>query len=144
MANSLDSLDVWQLANQLRTRAYLVADREVVRRDHRFSNQLRDCASSVTRNIAEGFGHVRPKEFARFVFIARGSLFELRDHLSDGVLRGYWSECELAELRSYSRRTTGALNGLIRYLRSEKAAQAAARWEQTPRQGNDGPKRSSS
>jgi four helix bundle protein len=128
MAKSLDELDVWQLANELRLHVLVLVRREVVQRDFRFTSQIQDCAGSLCRNIAEGYGRVRPREFAQFLFIARGSLFELRDQLSDGVLRGYWREGELHEARVLSRRTTGALNGFIRYLRSTKAEQAAAQW----------------
>lgn len=100
-----------------------------VRRDFRFATQLEDAASSVARNIAEGFGRVRPKEFARFLLIARGSLFELSDLLADGAGRGYWSEAETSTLRALCKRTTGAVNGLVRYLNTAKATEAAGRWE---------------
>jgi four helix bundle protein len=130
VARSLESLEVLSLANELRAQVQQLAKRNLVQRDLRFASQLTDAAAGVSRNIAEGFGHVRPLEFARFLFIARGSLFELREHLSDGVGRGYWTEEELKGARVLSKRTTGALNALIRYLRSEKARQAARQWEQ--------------
>lgn len=138
VAQSLESLEVLQLANELRGRVLQLARRSVVRRDLRFAGQLTDAAASVSRNIAEGFGHVRPLEFARFLYIARGSLFELREQLSDGVARGYWTEDELQEARAFSKRTTGAINALIRYLRSEKARQLARQWEQIRGSTSDG------
>jgi hypothetical protein len=38
---------------------------------------------SAPRNIAEGFGRYDPREFARYLRIARASLMETRNHLND-------------------------------------------------------------
>lgn len=140
MAKRLEELIVWQLANDLRVRVHVLAKKMGVREDLRFASQLRDSASGVCRNVAEGFGHVRPTEFARFLFIARGSLFELQDHLSDGISRQYWSEAELDDVRRLCKRTAGAINGLIRYLRTAKASEVLERWERSARHGKIGRK----
>jgi four helix bundle protein len=73
-------------------------------------------ASSVTGNIAEGFGRYRHREFAQFLRIARGSLYELSEHLRDGIARGYWEVDTVTELDALSRRTAAALTRLIKYL----------------------------
>lgn len=123
--SSVESLRVWQLADDLRRCVHALAERPVVRRDFRFVSQLEDAASGVTRNIAEGYGRRRPREFARFLLIARGSLFELQDHLTDGTVRAHWTEPELRDTRILCRRTCGAVDGLIRYLYSPQASRAA-------------------
>jgi four helix bundle protein len=120
MAKRFEDLTVWQLADRLRRDVHALSARPQVRRDVRFCDQLRDSASGIPRNIAEGFGHYRHGEFARYLFIARGSLMELRDHLRDGASRGHWTEADVQELAMLCNRTSAALSGLIRYLKGTR------------------------
>ena len=72
----------------------------------------------MTRNIAEGFGRYRHREFAQFLSIARGSLFELHDHLLDGLARQHLQPDIVQQLQSLCNRTIGAVTRLMRYLKS--------------------------
>ncbi len=109
---------VWQLGNELRDRVHAITANAPVSDDWRFRNQMRDAASSVARNIAEGFGRYRHREFAQFLSVARGSVFELADHLRDGAARRYWSSGEVGELLALCDRTIAAVTRLILYLKS--------------------------
>ena len=114
----VEELVVWQLGNQIRIKVHALTATGPAACDLRFCNQMRDAASSVTRNIAEGFGRYRHREFAQFLSIARGSLFELEDHLRDGVARNYWDAEATKELRDLCHRTIAATTYFIRYLKS--------------------------
>lgn len=119
-AKRVDDLVVFQLANELRRRIHEITATETIRADRRFCDQIRDAASSSTRNVAEGFGRYGHREFAQFLSIARGSVFELQDQLRDGVSREYWKASDVDDLHALCNRTIAAITHLIRYLKTHK------------------------
>jgi four helix bundle protein len=126
VARRLEELIVYQLGDELRTKVYELTATGRASTDRKFCDQIRDAASSVTRNTAEGFGRYRHKEFAQFFPIARGSVFEVRDQLRDGVKRKYWTREAISEAHGLCHRTIAAATRLIRYLRSHPDPQEAA------------------
>ena len=74
---NFEKLDVWQKAIDFadlvynRTRGFPA--------DERFglTNQMRRAAVSVSSNIAEGTSRISQTDFARFIEIASGSVFEV-------------------------------------------------------------------
>ena len=67
-------------------------------------------------NIAEGFGQQSDRQFARYLFIARGSAQEVRSHLTVARGRDYLSETETMELCNKYEEIARMLSGLIKYL----------------------------
>ena len=81
MVNDYRELDVWQMSMSLCEKVY-----DLIRSspaDERFAlcDQLRRAAVSIPSNIAEGNGRDSKTEYARFLSIARGSLFEVQTQL---------------------------------------------------------------
>ncbi|MBD3676639.1 MAG: four helix bundle protein [Planctomycetaceae bacterium] len=74
MYQSFEDLEVWKRSCQLAVRIY-----EVMRecRDFGLKDQMQRAAVSIASNIAEG-SERSPKDFARFLSIARGSTAELK------------------------------------------------------------------
>ncbi len=69
-------LDVWQRALAVGGDLHDVADTLDQRGYHRYAEQLRAAAMSISNNIAEGAGSESTKEFANFLNIAHRSAFE--------------------------------------------------------------------
>jgi four helix bundle protein len=116
-ARRLEELVVWQLANELRHKVYEITASGPAANDFRFRDQIRDATSSVARNIAEGFGRYRHREFAQFLVIALGSLLEIIDHLHDGAARKHWDEEATTELHALCNRALAAITRFIHHLR---------------------------
>ena len=117
-ARRFEDLTVWQLGDEIRQKVFELTETGKVCTDFRFRNNLRDAASSINRNIAEGFGRYKHKEFAQGLNVSSGSVSEVRDQLIDGCKRRYWTEAKIADLEALCRREKSALANFIAYLRS--------------------------
>ena len=69
-------LIVWQKAMSLARLVYAVARSLPSEERYGLADQLRRAAASIPSNIAEGNGRASNKDYAHFLSIARGSLFE--------------------------------------------------------------------
>ena len=75
---SFEDLEVWKRSSRLAVEIYS-ALRDC--RDFSLKDQMTRAAVSIPSNIAEGAERYSDKEFARFLYIARGSSAELRTQL---------------------------------------------------------------
>jgi len=74
---SFEDLEVWKKAVEFATNiVQLIEKIDTGRKHYRLIEQLEACSLSIAMNIAEGKGRNSRKEFAQFLYIARGSLFE--------------------------------------------------------------------
>ena len=75
---SFQDLKVWQKAVLFAENVIRTIDKfQTPRKHYRLIEQLESATTSVAMNIAEGKGRQTTKEFIQFLFIARGSLFEV-------------------------------------------------------------------
>ena len=114
---SFEDLECWKACRRLR----LFVSSEVVAKlpkEERFelAGQLRRAARSTTANIAEGFGRFHYRDNYKFCSNARGSLFEVLDHLITANDDGYISESILLEGRALFESAKRLLNGYMSYL----------------------------
>ena len=80
-ARSFEQLVVWQRGHELALSIYNVTKKFPKEEIFSLTDQLRRAASSVTANIAEGFGKISTRDKLRFYNMAQGSLEETRNHL---------------------------------------------------------------
>ncbi len=102
-----EELVAWQLATELKEAVFAVTARPAVSRHRRFCEQIESSSRSGPANIAEGFWRYRPRDNARFVRIALGSLGETANHLRDAWKEGYLDDAEYATLALIARRAIG-------------------------------------
>jgi len=115
-------LEVWKAAREFRREVYVLARSLPDFEKFGLASQLRRAASSVTANIAEGFGRFGYQENAQLCRQARGSLYELRDHLTTCVDEGYVPLSEGRRLDRLAQRVMQMLNGYLRATLARKAA----------------------
>ena len=115
-AKNYRDLDAWRLADQIRLKVIAVTASNPASGDFKFSNQIRESSSSVPADIAEGFARRSPRDFARFLSIAKGSLLETQDRILDGAERRYISEHDAIELMQLTARCDRVITRLRAYL----------------------------
>ncbi len=74
-------LKVWQDAHEIVLEIYKITKTFPKEEQFGLISQMRRAASSITANIAEGFGRYYYKEKTKFYQQARASAVELQDHL---------------------------------------------------------------
>ena len=70
-----EDLVAWQLATELKERVFEFTAREAVSKHREFCDQIQTSSRSAPANLAEGFWRYSPRDNARFVRIALGSLW---------------------------------------------------------------------
>lgn len=121
---TFEDLETWKACAAVRREISTLA--KVLPPEERYllRPQLLRASRSATANIAEGYGRYHYKENIQFVRQARGSLYELMDHLSVAAENGHIGDGQLQEVRVNILRAIQLANGYIRYLeKSRKATQ---------------------
>ncbi len=119
-----EDLECYQLALQVAESVYSLTKHLPADEKYNLVSQMRRAATSVTLNIAEGYGRYHYLDSLRFFYIARGSLNEV---LSGFVLcerLQYVTAEELSQQRVQCHSALRSLNGYIRYLRKQQQGRA--------------------
>ena len=75
---NFENLEVWQKAVELSIDLIDLSENiNTDRRHYRLIEQFEAATTSIPMNIAEGKGRQSKKEFIQFLYIAKGSLFEV-------------------------------------------------------------------
>lgn len=114
-----EDIKAWQLARKLVSEVYaLTADRER-RIDIGLKDQLRRAAVSTMANIAEGFERNSRKEFVQFLYIAKGSVGEVRSHMYITLDFGFFSKEDFDKIFLLSEEISKTIYGLIKSLKNK-------------------------
>ena len=113
---NFEKLEVWQKAIQFADLVYRLT--KTFRDDERFglTSQMRRAAVSISSNIAEGTSRHSRDDYARFLEIAAGSVFEVVSQSFISLNLGLLNEHDFRELYSAAEEQSRMLSGLRRSL----------------------------
>lgn len=94
---NFEKLDVWQKAIDFADLVYKHTRNFPAAERFGLTNQMRRAAVSISSNIAEGTSRMSQTDFARFIEIATGSVFEV---VSQGLR---WPAARIPKRRTFSR-----------------------------------------
>jgi four helix bundle protein len=115
---SFQDLKVWHKAVQFAKEVIRAIDEfDAPRRHYRLIEQLESASTSVAMNIAEGKGRQTTKEFIQFLYIARGSVFEVITLLIILQEVGWIDRGKVNELQGLGEEITKMINSLIKSMK---------------------------
>jgi four helix bundle protein len=114
--DTFEDIEAWQEARKLVNAVYAMTCQNGFERDYGLRDQIRRASVSVVSNIAEGFERGSNKEFIQFLYIAKGSVGEVRAQLYVALDQHYISEEEHRELSGAASKISRMISGFINYL----------------------------
>jgi four helix bundle protein len=115
-----EDLEIWKTARLLCNEIHALTESENFKKDWGLKHQMLNSSGSVMDNIAEGFERNGNKEFIQALFIAKGSLGELRSQLIRSADKKYISDEELNSFREKIKNLGGKIWNFITYLKSSE------------------------
>ena len=111
---SYRDLEAWKLA--IRLTKFIYRASEQFPQDERFglTSQIRRAAVSVASNIAEGWGRGTTSDYARFLRMARGSIFEVETQMVIAREMGFVGDEVFQPVDELLKDTGRVLAGLLR------------------------------
>jgi len=116
---NFEKLEVWHKAIDYADLVYSLTRN--FPKDERFglTNQMRRAAVSISSNLAEGTSRHSKTDFARFVEIATGSLFEVISQATIGLRQDYLTQENYRKLYTAAEEQSRMLSGLRKSLIGE-------------------------
>jgi four helix bundle protein len=115
---TFEGLDCWKACRELRV--FIVRDVvPLLPKEERFrlSDQIIRAARSATANLAEGYGRFHHLDNAKFCSNARGSVWEVLDHLITAADEGLITQDVLDQGRLHISQAAKLINGYMAYLK---------------------------
>ena len=113
------NIKAFQLADNLAVEVYKVTKKFPREEPYGLVSQLRRAAVSVPANIAEGASRQHLKDYANFLYIARGSLVETEYLLCLSNKLGYLDNVSFGAIDDLRKNAARTLFGLIEAIKNQ-------------------------
>ncbi len=121
MYSSFEELEVWKECRKLRQMISVLTKKFPESEKYKLTDQILRSSKSPCANISEGHGRYHYQENIQFCRIARGSLSETHNHLTDALDENYIVNEEYEIHVNQIKLCTRLINGYINYLEKQKA-----------------------
>ena len=117
-----EEIRAWQEARELSCLVYQMSRQTLLAKDFGLKEQIQRAAVSVASNIAEGFARNGNKEFAKFLWIAKGSASEVQSQLYTAKDVGYITDAEFDLIYEKANACIVLIYSFIKSLRASSVA----------------------
>ena len=118
--DQFEDIEAWREARVLVKSIYALTSEGRFARDFGLRDQVRRAAVSIMSNIAEGFERGSDKDFARFLFMAKGSAGEVRSQLYVACDLGYLEQERPDQFIDGAQSVSRRISGFIKYLKKSE------------------------
>jgi four helix bundle protein len=115
---NFEKLETWHEAINFADLVYQLTRNFPTEERFGLTNQMRRAAVSVSSNVAEGSSRSSRVDYARFVEIATGSVFEVVSQATIGRNQGFLTEADYQTLYAAAEKQSRMLSGLRNSLAS--------------------------
>ena len=122
---SFEGLEVWQLSRKIRNDIFELVKSFPKEEKYRLSDQMIRASRSIGDNISEGYGRYHFQENIQYCRQARGSAYELINHLITSCDCEYINADTLASYKNQIIRCIKITNGYITFLKKQKSNSSA-------------------
>ena len=112
-----EDMPVWQEAQEFAVFVYGLTKQFPDEERFGITSQLRRAASSISANIAEGFGRSSKKDTAHFYHIARGSLLESKNFVYLSARLNYIDQTALDSAVTHADSINQQITAILRYFK---------------------------
>jgi len=116
---NFEKLEVWRKAIEFADQVYALTRSFPENERFGLTNQMRRAAVSISSNIAEGSSRASKSDFARFIQIAGGSIFEVVSQATIARRQKFLSEEAFQQLYAAAEEQSKMLSGLKKSLNSQ-------------------------
>lgn len=116
------SSDAWQACDDLAVAVYQATEEYPGHEQYGLISQMRRAAVSSAANVAEGYGRATVKDLLRFLYQARGSLYETEYFIHLSGRLGYLHKEEQASLSEKQAKAARLLQGLVHHWEKQRQA----------------------
>jgi four helix bundle protein len=118
IAKRFEDLIFWQKARELTKLIYTFTQKGAFKTDFGLKDQIQRSSVSVMSNIAEGFGRGGSNEFVQFLFVAKGSVSEVKSQLYVATDLAYISDKEFQTMYGLTEEISRMINAFIKSIKS--------------------------
>jgi four helix bundle protein len=113
---NFEKLETWQKAIAFADSVYQLTRAFPAEERFGLTNQMRRAAVSISSNLAEGCSRASKSDYARFVEIATGSVFEVVSQATIGRNQGFLKQAEYEQSYGAAEKQSRMLSGLRKSL----------------------------
>ncbi len=115
----MENLKIYNLAERIEIFLHKLTKKYPEDEKYRMTDQLRRASNAITSNIAESYGRYTFKEKIRYMYVARGESFELKQLMVRSYKKEYIKKESLKFIEDRIVELIKGINGYIKFLKNK-------------------------